>query len=141
MNTLPKRYPIINVKWVFVVLGLLLFFPIHHLAASDKDSQEAVFSIRVNNEPMKSVLDKISEASGYEIVVKTELEDANVSIQLSNVTIYEAIPRVLQKHNHIAIWVEGEKKLVLYVLAGKGPPVSISGGKRKYRPSTKTIRD
>jgi type II secretory pathway component GspD/PulD (secretin) len=111
------------------------------VAASSQDSQKVVFSITAKNEPIRSVLDKIAKASGYEIVVKTELEDATISIELSDVTIDEAIPRILQKHNHITIWVEGEKKVVLYVLAGEGPPVSISGRKRKIRPTTKTIRD
>ena len=124
-------------------LLLLIFNPTLSFA-SDNDPSKSIFSIDATNEPLKKVIGKISKASGYSIVIKTEIkeiEDAPVRIQLSNVTLNEAIRRILRKYNHYAIWEDTENRLVLYILLNKGPSVSVSGIPRMFEPVTKTTID
>ncbi len=109
--------------------------------ASEKDPNNSIVSIDAKNEPLRKVIGKVSMASGYTIVIKTEIkeiENAPVSIQLSNVTLNEAIRRILRKYNYSAIWEDTENRLILYILSDKGPSVSMSGIPRMFEPVTKT---
>jgi hypothetical protein len=128
---------------ILAFLSLIFFvsFPINHAFASDKRLEKAVFSIRANNETLIKILKKISNASGYVIVVNTELDNSPVSIQLSNVTVDEAIKRILQKYNYLALWDENKKRLELYVFDSKTPPVSMSGKQIIFEPASKTTSD
>jgi len=91
MNIKPNQWFIIPLSMVFVGLEFFIWFPIHDAFASDKRLEKAVFSMRANNETLIKIFKKISNASGYVIVVNTELGDSPMSIQLSNVTVHEAI--------------------------------------------------
>ena len=139
MQMISNKWFIIDLALVFIGLGSLVCF--HQAFASEKRPEKVVFSIHATNEPIEKVIENISRASGYEIILKTEIKDLSVSIQLNNVTLHEAIKRILRKYNHIEILDEREKKLELYILASKDIPVSISGKKRKFEPATKTTRD
>jgi len=132
----------VDIAPLFFGFGLILIIIINTLSfASDNDPIGSIFSIDIKNEPLRKVIGKISKASGYTIVLKTEIkeiEDEPVSIQLSNVTLKEAIRRILRNYNHYDIWEDTENKLVLYILSDKGPPVSVSGIPRMFEPATKT---
>ena len=142
-NILPHQAESGESEIIFLILAFLsliffVSFPINHAFASDKHLEKAVFSIRANNETLIKILEKISNASGYVIVVNTELGDTSLSIQLSNVTIHEAIKRILAKYNHFSLWDENKKRLDLYVFDSKGPPVSLSGKQIIFEPGSKT---
>jgi type II secretory pathway component GspD/PulD (secretin) len=136
---------ILSDKWLIVSLitvltGLNSLISNQCTYASEKPLDENVFSLQADNEPMSNVLEKISKATGYKIVLKTDIEDAHVSIELTNVTLHGAIRRIFQNYNHVEIWDDVEKKLELYIWGAKGAPVSISGKKRKFVPTTKTFK-
>ena len=139
MQIISNKWFVIDLALVFIVLGSLVCF--NHAFASEKRPEEVVFSIHATNEPIENIIEKISRASGYEIILKTGIKDLSVSIQLNNVNLHEAIKRILRKYNHIEILDEKEKKLELYILESKDIPVSISGNKRRFEPATKTTRD
>jgi len=145
MNNFVERRRLTDIAPLFFGFALLLLIFNPTLSfASDNDPSKSIFSIDATNEPLKKVIGKISKASGYSIVIKTEIkeiEDAPVSIRLSNVTLNEAIRRILRKYNHYAIWEDTENRLVLYILLNKGPSVSVSGIPRMFEPVTKTTID
>ena len=111
MKMISNKWFIIDFALIFIVLGSLV--SIHHALASEKRPEEVVFSIHATNEPIEKVLENISWASGYEIILKTGIKDLFVSIQLNNVTLQEAINRILRKYNHIEVIDEREKRLKL----------------------------
>jgi len=125
---------------VFAFFGLYLWNPYHDGLASEASMQGDVISLKVNNEPLGGVLEKISKATGYTIVLKTDFEDVPVNVELNSVTLHDAIRRILQEYNHIEIWDDSHKILDLYIWNTKGPPVSLSGKQRIFVPATKTIR-
>lgn len=108
--------------------------------ASEKSLPNTVFSLQTNKETMYDVLEKISKASGYKIILKTDIEDVPVSIQLNDVTLHKAIRRIFSNYDHVEVWDDVEKTLKLYIWSTKGVPVSISGKKRKFVPTTKTFQ-
>ena len=139
MKVFSDRWPTVNLSLALVGLGFLIGFIFHIAFAAELQIGEGVFSLHTNNESMSNVLKKISTASGYKIVLKTDIEDVPLSIQLIDVTLHEAIRRIFQQYSHVEIWDDVEKKLELYVWGAKGPPLSISGKQRKFEPTTKTI--
>ena len=108
--------------------------------ASEKSLSKTVFSLQINNEPMPIVLAKISNASGYTIVINAEMDDVKLSIRLIDVTLQEAVRRIFQNYNHVEIWNDEKKKLELRIWDAKGAPVSLSGKKRVFSPRTKTFQ-
>ena len=140
MGILSKKWLIVSLITVLTGLYLNSLIPNQGTYASEKPLDETVFSLHADNEPMSNVLEKISKDSGYKIVIKPDIEDVPVNIQLSDVTLHEAIRRIFQNYNHVEIWDDVEKKLELYIWGAKGAPVSISGKKRKFVPTTKTFK-
>jgi hypothetical protein len=134
------RETIVALNFSLLVLALSIFFYLQQPFASESQPDEKRFSLDVNGEPLSMAMEKISEASGYKIVLNTEIGDLTVSIQLKNVTLHEAIRRIFKNYNHMEIWDYENKKLELYVWDDKGAPVSVSGKKTEFIPSTKTIQ-
>ena len=122
----------------FLIPGFLIWFPIHPSLAAQELPDEAVFSIRAANEPLRAVLKKISKAAGYEIRFNTQLSDEKISIQLYNVTLNEALARVLQAYNHMSLWDEANHIITLLIFKKNTPPVTISGINRIFELATET---
>lgn len=121
-----------------VTISFLIWFPTPHSLAAERESEEGVFSIRAANEPLREVLKKISKASGYEIRFNTQFADDRVSIQLDNVTLNEAIARVLKAYNHLSLWDDTNKEIKLLIFKNDSPPVRISGINRIFEVATET---
>ncbi len=80
---------------------------------SQKKSELPVFSLSAQEEPLRKVLEKISGASGYEIILDGDSGELPVSVTLKNVTLGEALKKVLADLNYVAIWEEEDKKISL----------------------------
>jgi len=122
----------------FLIPGFLIWFPDHQSLAAESKPEKAFFSIRADNEPLREVFKKISEASGYEIRFNTQLADERVSLQLDNVTLSEALARVLQAHNHMSLWDDANYIITLFIFKKNGPPVTISGINKIFELATET---
>jgi type II secretory pathway component GspD/PulD (secretin) len=123
---------------LFLIPGFLIWFPIHPPLAAEGQPEEDIFSIRAANEPLREVLKKISKASGYEIRFNTQLADERVSIQLDNMTLNEALARVLQAYNHMSLWDDANYIITLFIFKKNRPPVTLSGMNRIFELATET---
>jgi type II secretory pathway component GspD/PulD (secretin) len=123
---------------LFLITGFLIRIPNHPLLAAEGLPEEEVFSIRAANEPLREVLEKISKVSGYEIRFNTQLSDERVSLQLDNVTLNEALARVLQAYNHMSLWDDANHIITLLIFKKNSPPVTISGINRIFELATET---
>jgi hypothetical protein len=85
---------------------------------SQQEGELPVVSLSAKEEPLRKVLDKISIASGYEIILNEESGDLPVSVTFENAAIGEALKRVLRGLNYVAVWDQGDKSILLtiYVL-------------------------
>ena len=124
--------------FVLLILGYPIWFPIQHTSAAEKPPAEEAFSIRAVNQPLREVLKKISKASGYEIRFNTHLAEDRISIQLENVSLHEAIDRVLKAYNHFSLWDDSNKIITLLIFKNNSPPVEISGINRIFELATET---
>jgi hypothetical protein len=123
---------------LFLVSGIFIWFSIQPSPAAEGQTDENLFSIRAVNEPLREVLKKISKASGYEIRFNTQLSHEKVSIQLDNVTLYEALARVLQAYNRMSLWDDANNIITLLIFKKNTPWVTISGINRIFELATDT---
>ena len=119
-------------------LSLIGLLPSCNSFAAENPTRKNVFSLKAANEPLDRVLEKVSKASGYKIIVKTELESEPISIQLTNVTLHEAIRRIFQKYSHVEIWDEPNKEVEIRILATKGSSGQGSGKGRAFSPGSES---
>lgn len=91
----------------------------------ETEAEKFPLSLDVKNEKITQVLEKISKASGYRIILSGEGEDMPVSLQLKDMSLEEMLRRVLWNLNYTAVWNHSEKKILLAVYGVKGKP----GGK------------
>ena len=120
-------------RWVFLALFLMIAgLPGSQLFSSDVDSSSSGISIKAENETLTEVLNKISQASGYEIEFDQAWGDHPVNINFSDETLENALSRVLANLNHALIWNESEKKISIFingsVSARKSGPSRSTGG-------------
>ena len=112
---------------LFFIAGFFIRFPIHSSLNAEELPKEDVFSIRADNESLRAVLKKISEASGYEIRFNVQMADERVSIQLDKVNLNEALAQVLKAYNHMSLWDDENHIIVLIIFKKNSLPVMISG--------------
>lgn len=78
---------------MYMLMALLLIVPV----ATAQAQTTKKFSVTIQNEQLPSALNKISSASGYKINYNTEdLQEYKVSAQLKDVTVTEALDKVLE---------------------------------------------
>ena len=78
---------------MYMLIALLLIVPV--VTAQAQTTKK--FSVTIQNEQLPSALNKISKASGYKINYNTEdLQKYKVSAQLKDVTVTEALDKVLE---------------------------------------------
>jgi hypothetical protein len=123
---------------VLVIPCFLIWFSDHQSLAAESKPEKAFLSIRADNETLRKVLKKISTASGYEIRFNTQLADEKIHIQMDNVTLNEALTRVLKPYNHMSLWDDANHIITLLIFQKNRPPVTLSGMNRIFELATET---
>ncbi|BBO67079.1 hypothetical protein DSCA_10090 [Desulfosarcina alkanivorans] len=80
------------------------------------DSSDApTLTLNIKDEPLKTVFEKFSRATGYQISIDEEWTDLIVSASLKNASLYESTRRILTNQNHAIIINDIEKKLTVTI--------------------------
>jgi len=69
---------------------------------------DGLLSVKAVNTPLFSVLKSIGKAVGVEIFVSRELKQENISVQITDELIEEALKRILISLNHVIIYEKSE---------------------------------
>ncbi len=138
MGIVPGRWIIFSLITVLAGYYFNMLIPTQGVYASGKTLPKDVFTLEIKDEPLRKVFNMISKASGYKIRFNSKYGGANISVKLDNVTLQEAITRVLQPYNHVAVWDEKNKEIGLFIFDNKNPPVSITGVNRIFELATET---
>ncbi len=80
-----------------------------------------VFSLDLSRESLPGALEQISRKSGYEIWLSGPDGDYQISLKLKDVSIQEALSRVLARINHAMTWDTGKKKVTVYLFDNARP--------------------
>ena len=70
------------------------------------DPGRAVLSMDIKDEPLKEVLERISDQNGITFSLPPSLAEEKVMMRFSNLTLEEALSKILSPYNHIFIYRE-----------------------------------
>jgi len=133
------------------VLLILALFPIgfahlivHDCRASSTESENPTFSLIVEEEALRAVLQKISTSTGYTITISEEFADVPITARLRDVSLDKGLRRLLKGFNYTLVTLEEEKKIVITVYgrgqnSGKAPIPASSEVIRPAHPSERGI--
>ncbi|MCB2184491.1 MAG: hypothetical protein KQH63_20910 [Desulfobulbaceae bacterium] len=80
-------------------------------------SEDQIFvSLDAQNQPLRKVLDQLTELSGYSFNLQPANYSKPVTVHLKNVPLEQAILKILGKNiNHVVIWKDKEKKISIII--------------------------
>ena len=102
---------------LILVLFLIGLAPIivHNCRAFGKESEDSRFSLNVEEEALRAVLQKISTSTGYTITISEELADVPVTVRIKDVSLDKGLRRLLKGFNYTLVTLEEEKKIIITV--------------------------
>lgn len=118
------RQPITTIIFVFVVVLVELLsasLPAAYCWGSDKTSANSTITLDVKNEPLRSVLGKISKTTQWKIKAPDKWMDKPVTQTLSKVTLEEGLRSVLRNagvENLMMMYDENIKVVTLFDTEG-----------------------
>ena len=98
---------------LYLFFSCFFFNRFHIGSASVKAGNDPVFSLGLRDAALNSCLERISILSEYKIFVTGQDRDYRISIDLKNVTIEKALPRILKGINHTMEWDTQHRKVTL----------------------------
>ncbi|MFC1867691.1 hypothetical protein ACFL0H_06110 [Thermodesulfobacteriota bacterium] len=101
---------------IFVAGMILINLPISFCWGADKGSADPVLTLDFENEPLMSVLNKISDATGWKIVIDRRWMHNPITRNLDGVPLGKGLRLVLKNtgiQNQIMIYDEGEKTITV----------------------------
>ena len=119
------------------------------LAGNPTNTGDELISLAAKNEPLGDVLNKISTATGYEILLDHNWRDYPVSVNLEKVPLDKGLKRILKDLNNVIVYVSEKKiKIIIYnKMSPQKEPLSPSNERvpvspdRSYQPEAPGIPD
>ena len=99
------------------LLGSFLIAPSLAMETSD----EPVFSLTAEAEPLGDLLQDITRQTGYQFTLNGRWQDHPVSAAITNLPLEEGLKRLLRSLNHTIIW-ESDRRITIMVF-GRADPV------------------
>ena len=111
--------------FVLVLLYFMMMLPtvtITHQSWGAAVSPEApVLTLNIKDEPLKTVIEKISKATGYQISINEKWSDFLVTASIKDVSLHESLRWILANLNHAIIVNDIEKKLSIIIYGSRVP--------------------
>jgi type II secretory pathway component GspD/PulD (secretin) len=90
---------------------------------SESGEDLVTFSLDANQEALGEVLQKISKATGYEIVIEPQHAQLPITVSLKEVTVHEALRRIFGRLSKYMIINDIEKKISLNIVDADGKKI------------------
>ncbi len=104
---------------------LLVSFPALSFAG-EKVIEDVLFSVDVQDEPLGSVCKKITQLTGYRILIDEKWKDIPVSASVKGVSLHEGLMRILGKYNTVINVDAAEKKCEVMIFERSGSIAQIT---------------
>ncbi|MDD5206712.1 MAG: hypothetical protein PHS17_14905, partial [Desulfobacterales bacterium] len=105
---------------VFSVMLLVLGFIVLPCAAKENHAGANLISMDIENEPLKSVLKRISESTDHEITVSENWADMELTMRLDSVSLEKALKQIivaLGKPSHVILTDNKKRKTEILICA------------------------
>jgi hypothetical protein len=102
-------------NYVFLAF-LFLMIPVGSFADSSANAgDDELISLTAENEPLGDVFNKISAATGYDIILDHGWRNYPVSVALEKVPLHKGLKRILKDLNNVIVYVSRKKiKIIIY---------------------------
>jgi hypothetical protein len=101
------------------VIFICICFDVSCLEANSSDDK-ALFSLMIKNQPLVEVCQKLSNKSGYLIIIDKEWEKLPITVSLKNLTLQQSLTRILKsRHLNYAIISDDKEKIISIVVRDK----------------------
>lgn len=108
-----KLYNLSPLLFFFILLALIN--ALH--PAPGKSAEQTFVSLKVIDETLEKTLSHLSKISGYTINLQSRWHNLPVTVDLLNVPLEQAIPRIIGKRiNHAIVWNDKEKKITIIII-------------------------
>ncbi|MBN2418122.1 MAG: hypothetical protein JXL81_01950 [Deltaproteobacteria bacterium] len=107
---------------VYGVTAVFLLFSVYYAGTVKADTLIRV-TLRIKEKPISEIMSAIAESSGYDIVLQGKFENRSVTATIENVTVKEAVKKVLRGFNYAAVVDDKSKKIVLMFTQSGGKTV------------------
>ena len=105
----------VSFKICLLLALLFLMSPIASFAGSKTHTGDELISLTAKDEPLGDVLNKISIATGFEIVLDHKWKSYLVSVALEKVPLHKGLKRILKDLNNVIVYVSSKKiKIIIY---------------------------
>jgi hypothetical protein len=93
---------------------LSIFFVIltSYSLAQGKSSFNEMITLNIENEPLAEVLDDVSQATGYELIIDENWDDLPITVKFDALPLDQALKRILAKVNYAIIYRFDRKVLI-----------------------------
>ena len=108
--------------WFSVVFVILTSYSF----AQGKSSFNEMITLNIENEPLAEVLDDVSQATGYELIIDENWDDLPITVKFEAIPLDQALKRILAKVNYAIIYSSDRR--VLIRIYEKDSTVSIQPG-------------
>ena len=80
--------------------------------AQGKSSFNEMITLNIENEPLAEVLDDVSQATGYELIIDENWDDLPITVKFDAIPLDQALNRILAKVNYAIIYSSDRKVLI-----------------------------
>jgi hypothetical protein len=108
--------------WLSIFFVILISYSFAH----GKSSFNEMITLNIENQPLAEVLDDVSKATGYELIIDENWDDLPITVKFDAIPLDQALKRILAKVNHAIIYRNDRK--VLIRIYEKDSTVSIHPG-------------
>lgn len=120
----------VNKGWISYLstLFLLTFFHLNPACAEVMDMQfdGGRLSANLHRAPLQLVLDKINKEKGISFTAGTSLLDDTVSVQFANLSLEEALKRILARSNYSLVFDKNEELIGAMIIEKETPTPTVA---------------
>ncbi|MGD8520095.1 MAG: hypothetical protein PVF56_03030 [Desulfobacterales bacterium] len=80
--------------------------------AHGKSSFQEMITLNTENQPLAEVLEDVSRASGYELIIDENWDDLPITVKFDAIPLDQALKRILAKVNYAIIYSSDRKVLI-----------------------------
>ena len=127
MACIGRRVSVFTCVLLLFCVVLLVSFPAMSFAGA-KVTETVLFSLDVQDEPLGSVCEKITQVTGYRIEIDAKWKDIPVNASVKGVSLQEGLMRILSKYNTLISVDDAAKKCEVMIFGRPGsiqdiPPI------------------
>jgi hypothetical protein len=112
MKKIDQRIDFKNEFRINFWLSIFFIILISYSFVQAKSSFNEMITLNIENQPLAEVLDDVSQATGYELIIDENWDDLPITVKFEAIPLDQALKRILAKVNHAIIYSSDRRVLI-----------------------------